>query len=190
MPHQGTLRSFNSSVEMETSVVSFKLRSADTAHTCEATDAFVVPEINLSTRKINWTESKYQWPYLASLDLPAIDSSKVEILLGMDVTAAQNTIQVIEPPAGEEGPTAHRTPFGFSIVGKIPKSLVTGPSIKGSVNLQSMLPPLSRMMDRSHLPSPSNLTRSFLKRSPRSEEDEKMLGIMKNSITFIGCVEY
>ena len=45
--------SFNSSVEMETNVVSFKLRSTDTAHTCEATDAFVVPKINLSTRKIN-----------------------------------------------------------------------------------------------------------------------------------------
>jgi hypothetical protein len=141
--------SFHSSVEMLTDMVSFNLRSLDQTSLFKLEDAFVVPKISLSRRKINWPVIKHRWSHLAQLDLPAVDSSSVEILLGMDVAAAHITLQVFEPLAGEDGPTVYRTRFGLAVVGKIPKSLVTGPTARSAVNLQS-IPALIPMMDRTH----------------------------------------
>ncbi len=74
---------------------------------------------------------------MASLDLPAIDSSLVQILIGMDLSDTKQTIQVVRPADDEEGPAAHWTLFGWDGEGKIPRSLVKGPSKKRSVNLSS-----------------------------------------------------
>jgi hypothetical protein len=65
---------------------------------------------------------------LAGLELPLIDSDKVEILIGMDLSTTHQT--TLEPVEGEDGPTAHRTRFGWAVAGSIPLSLVMGPSNK------------------------------------------------------------
>ena len=178
--------SFSSSVEMLTNVVSFSLHSLDKACSFELEDAFVVPKINLSHRKINWPAIKHRWSHLAQLDLPAIDSSSVEILLGMDVAAAHQTLHMLEPLAGEDGPTVHRTRFGLAVVGRIPKSLVTGPTTKRAIHLQSILPLIPCMMDRTHSFQQST-ARISAARSLQQQEDNQMLDIMKRSIIFIIC---
>ncbi|XP_032799385.2 uncharacterized protein LOC116936346 [Daphnia magna] len=178
--------SFSSSVEILTDVVSFSLHSLDKACSFELEDAFVVPKINLSHRKINWPAIKHRWSHLAQLDLPALDSSSVEILLGMDVAAAHQTLQMLEPLAGEDGPTVYRTRFGLAVVGRIPKSLVTGPTTRRTVNLQSIPPLLPCMMDRTHsFQQPT--ARISAARSLQQQEDNQMLDIMKRSIIFTMC---
>lgn len=51
-PFQIKFCNFNSSVEMHSEIISFYLKTSNSI--VEKTDVFVVPEINLSCRKINW----------------------------------------------------------------------------------------------------------------------------------------
>ena len=104
----------------------------------------------------------------------------------MDVAAAHQTLQMLEPLAGEDGPTVYRTRFGLAVVGRIPKSLVTGPTTRRAVNLQSIPPLLPRMMDRTHsFQQPT--ARISAARSLQQQEVNQMLDIMKRSIKFIIC---
>lgn len=51
-------------------------------------DALRVPHIKVSPRNINWPSEKSKWPHLTHLDLPAIDTTCVEILIGIDLSKA------------------------------------------------------------------------------------------------------
>jgi len=42
----------------------------------------VVPSIKWSDRRINLSKEKFRWDHLADLDLPEIDSGKVDVLIG------------------------------------------------------------------------------------------------------------
>ena len=87
--------SFKSSVKIETQKECFKLKSVDGVYTTETKNVLVVPKINLSRRKIFRPKIKHHWSHLASLNLPAIDSEKVKILIGMDLSTAHQTTQII-----------------------------------------------------------------------------------------------
>ncbi len=112
--------SFWDSLLVASNVVTFKLNSLDGKHTLEASNVLVVSKITLSQRKIDWPSIKTNWEHLSTLDLPSIDSSKVEVLIGMDFPSAHQTLQIAVPIEGEDGPTAHQTCFGWAVVGKIP----------------------------------------------------------------------
>jgi hypothetical protein len=102
------------------------LKSIDSSHTKETANALVVPEINLSFRKIIWPEIKHRWSHLTGLELPLIDSDQVELLIGMDLSTNHQTTQIIQPMEGEDGPPAHHTRFGWAVAGNIPQSLFVG----------------------------------------------------------------
>ncbi|XP_032785664.2 uncharacterized protein LOC116923312 [Daphnia magna] len=181
--------SFNNSVLMDSNIVAFKLKSIDGSQAFDVREAFVVPSINLSQRKINWRGIKKRWEHLADIDLPAIDSSKVEILVGMDMLPALRTLNTAAPNDGETGPTALQTCFGWAVVGKIPLCLVAGPSNKSSVNLGFVRqePFLSEVVDRFHLTETFGVVAKTAKTNPAANEDEQMLSILQRSIKFIGC---
>jgi len=123
---------------MESQLVSFQIESSNDQF--KVSQAFVVPDISLSLRRIDWSSLKSGWSNLAGIDLPAVDTSLVEILNGMDQVAAHVSLGI----AIEEGcPTAVKTPFGWTGVGRIPASLVSGPTSKVDVNLQSILEEIS-----------------------------------------------
>ncbi|XP_045023712.1 uncharacterized protein LOC123468115 [Daphnia magna] len=181
--------SFASSTLLDTSVVSFRLRSAESKHSFALDEAFVVSNINLSHRKINWPKMKYGWPHLACLQLPAIDSTKVELLIGMDLPSAHQTLRVITPLANEDGPSAHETCFGYAVVGKIPRSLVSGPSLKIDVNLGSteVEPSLATTVERFQSNQSFGVVVKSKSKKSQEEEDQQMLNVIKRSIKFVGC---
>ena len=80
----------------------------------------MIPNINLSHRKIYWPKVKYGWPHLANLHLPAIDLTKVELLIGMDLPSAHETLRIVTAIDDGDEPSAHETCFGYAVVGKIP----------------------------------------------------------------------
>jgi hypothetical protein len=109
-PVQIKFGNFNSSVEMHSEIVSFHLKTLNSI--VETTDVFVVPQISLSCRKINWPLLTKNWSHLADLTLPPIDTSFVEILIGIDQVYAHAYLDLRRPVDGEVGPTAVNTPFG------------------------------------------------------------------------------
>ena len=77
---------FNDSVTIESKIVSFCITSFGLE--VPVTEAFLVPRISLSPRRINWPVLKKNWSHLADLNLPAIDSSNVEVLIGANQISA------------------------------------------------------------------------------------------------------
>jgi len=170
---------------LDSEAVSFKLTSLISVH--DARGVFVVPIIDISHRRIEWPSIKGNWPHLASLDIPALDSSLVEILIGMDQVYAHTTFGLSEPNSDSVGPTAIKTAFGWTVVGRIPPALVSGPSTKKRISLQlvSREPDLSTLVQRFHLSesiSPTTRTSSSI-----SFDDEQALTVLSTSIKFIGC---
>lgn len=47
--------------------------------------------------------------------------------MGMDLSSANETLQVALPTESEDHPTTQKTFFGWAVAGKIPRCLVTGP---------------------------------------------------------------
>nr|CAH0105425.1 unnamed protein product [Daphnia galeata] len=125
----------------------------------------------------------------SALDLPAIDSEKVEILIGMDLSTAHQTTQIIEPIEGEKGPTAHCTRFGWAVAGRIPQSLVVGPSNRKNINLQSTwLPPsLTSIVNQFRSLETFGIVPKPKSRKSQDEEDLLMVSMLQSSIVFVGC---
>ena len=174
--------SFNGSVMMESKLVSFQIESL--IGPLQASHVFVVPEINLSLRKIDWPSLKFGWSNLAHINLPAVDSSQVELLIGMDQVAAHASLDV----ASEDGcPSAIKTPFGWAVVGRIPTSLVTGPTSKADVHIQSVSEEisLSALAERFH--STESFGVDLTAPKTISFEDAQALEVLQRSIKFIGC---
>ncbi|XP_032785728.1 uncharacterized protein LOC116923389 [Daphnia magna] len=121
------------------------------------------PKITLSRRKIDWPSMKTNREHLSGLELPSIDSSKVEVLIGMDFPSADHTLQVALPIEGEDGPTAHQTCFSWAVVGKIPRCLVTGPT------------------------QPCKNSPEPLAAYSISDEDDQMVAIINRSMTRLKC---
>ncbi|XP_045023699.1 uncharacterized protein LOC116925000 [Daphnia magna] len=181
--------SFYDSLLIESNVLTFKLSSLDGKQTLEASNVLVVPKITLSRRKIDWPSIKTNWEHLSGLELPSIDSSKVEVLIGMDFPSAHRTLRVALPIEGEDGPTAHQTCFGWAVVGKIPRCLVTGPSKKRSVNLGYV-----QLHSSAFEASGNSQSAKPCKNSPEppaansiSDEDDQMVAIINRSMTRLKC---
>ncbi len=102
---------------MHFEIISFHLKALNSI--VETTDVFVVPQINLFCRKMNWPLLKNNWSHLADLALPPVDTSLVELLINIDQVYAHAYLDVRRPAEREVGPTAANTPFGWAIVGKI-----------------------------------------------------------------------
>ena len=72
---QITFGTFNEHVKMDSQLVRFTLSSRDEKSLFQVDKAFVIPNINLSPRKINWPEKKYLRANICDVDLQPIDSS-------------------------------------------------------------------------------------------------------------------
>jgi hypothetical protein len=176
---------FNSSVEMQSEIVSFILKTSNDI--VEATEVFIVPQINLSCRKINWPLLKRNWSHLIDLDLPPVDTLLVEILVGMDQVCSHMYLDIRKPDVGELGPIAVQTLFGWAVVGRIPAALVAGPRNKRNINTQS----ISEDVSLSALTEQFHLTESFgIDLTPPkiiSFDDSQALKVLESSIKFISC---
>jgi hypothetical protein len=125
---------FNDSITIDSKVVSFRIASIN--HETSISETFLVPKISLSPRKIYWPKLKKNWAHFADINLPAIDSSQVGVLIGADQLSA-HIQKEIRKSIEDDGPTAILTQFGWSVVGKIPNFLVSGPNKKLCINIHS-----------------------------------------------------
>lgn len=177
---------FNSSVVLNSEVVKFTIKSSSNV-VIQASNVFIVPEINLSHRNINWPSIKHQWTHLHDLELQKTDSSLVEILIGMDQLSAHPIQNIREPVDGESGPTAIQTIFGWTIVGRIPAFLTNGPSSKHKVNINS----ISEEVSLTSLTDSFHSTESFgidiAAPNVMSFDDSQCLKVLQTSIKFIRC---
>lgn len=175
---------FNDSVTINFKIVSFRIPSLGLE--VPVTEAFLVPKISLSPRTINWPVLKKNWSHLADLSLPAIDSSKVGVLIGADQLSA-HVQRGIREPIEEDGPTAVLTQFGWSLIGKIPHFLVAGPSKRKSVNIQSIAQDvaLCSLVEQFH--STESFGTDASVPALISTEDARVLEVLESSALFIGC---
>ena len=119
--------------EIDATVVRFSVSPRSDPTLFHTSNSLVVPYLNLSRKKCNWPREKMHWSHLADLNLPAVDSSLVTVLLGRDVRGAHDVTEQRKAPTDCNGPDAILTPFGWCVVGPIPtkvfKSTATGPQI-------------------------------------------------------------
>ena len=97
----------------------------------------------------------------------------------MDQVAAHASLDV----ALEDGcPSAIKTPFGWAVVSRIPTSLVTGPTSKADVNLQSISEEitLSTLAERFH--STESFGVDLTAPKTISFEDAQALEVLQRSI--------
>lgn len=175
---------FNDSITIDSKVVSFRIASMN--YEASISEAFLVPKISLSPRKIDWPKLKKHWAHLADLNLPAIDSSQVGVLIGADQLSAHIQKEIRES-IEDGGPTAILTQFGWSVVGKIPNFLVAGPSKKLCINIQSVShdEALCNLVEQFH--STESFGTDVYAPTITSAEDAQVIAVLESSAIFIGC---
>jgi hypothetical protein len=116
---------------------------------------------------------------LADIDLPAIDSSKVKILVGMGLLPTLRMLNTAANKDGETGLSALQTCFGWAVVGKI--RCVAEPSNKSCVNLGFVRqePVLSEVVNRFQSTETFGVVAKAAKKNPVANEDEQMLSILQ-----------
>lgn len=90
--------------------------------------AYIVEDINMAYRIIDWQVEKGRWNHLAELPLHNFNSNDVGLLIGVNVTAAM--MQLASKRAEEENaPLAILTPFGWTVMGPVPSSTVPADTV-------------------------------------------------------------
>ena len=92
----------------------------------------------------------------------------MEILIGIDHLSAHERLGIAEPTSGENGPTAIKTPFGWTIVGHWTEEIA-----------------LSQIADRFHSTESFGIDVSAPKTI--SSDDTQAIEVLKASIKFIRC---
>lgn len=84
--------------------------------------AYIVEELQVSKKFIDWPLEKKQWEHLKDLPLQPFNSDTVGVLIGANAARALVQLETRQP-IGKDGPIAVRTMFGWSVLGEIPSSL-------------------------------------------------------------------
>ncbi|KFD45614.1 hypothetical protein M513_13506 [Trichuris suis] len=107
-----------------------EISSLDGASRFQLKQALVVPQLQLGTRTMPVSMMKKQWNHLKNIRFPAAALDRVEMLISMDVPLAHHYREVKVGPNTQTCPIGVLTPFGWTIVGRVPKVL------KGSDHLE------------------------------------------------------
>ena len=128
----GTFDGNQTSYQVDT--VDFKITSIDGTAELNIESALAVPNLNIAHRRVNLPTSKALYPHLANMEIPAVDSSLVTVLLGQDVPEVHETLGVRKPQPGHQGPIAIKTLFGWCVVGKLSDAEVSVHYVNKFVN--------------------------------------------------------
>ena len=146
--------------------------------------SLAVPKLNLSKKKVQWPTVKSEWKHIEDLELPAVDTSLVTILLGRNVRGVHQVSEERIAPPDSNGPDAYLTPFGWCVAGPVPLKLLQFNQI--SINLLRIDADQQLRDDVAQLWK----TESFAVQKPSkprlSEHDTRMLEILQRSIRHNG----
>jgi len=109
--------------EKEVKMVNFTFANESGSKSFDVKNGFIVERLTISERKCDWPTIKTQYDHLSLLDLPAIDSSLVTVLIGRDVRDANDILKYAKPPSGVDAPEAILTHFGWCVIGPVPDRL-------------------------------------------------------------------
>ena len=91
---------------------------------------YTTPELHLDCHTLDWDRAIVKRPYLASLPAPAPPNCDIGALIGMDVVRAHLQRDLIEPPAGVDGPYAIKTDLGWCVIGPVDDSYISSNVLK------------------------------------------------------------
>ena len=75
-------------------------------------NAWVLPTVTASLPNVNWSEHKDRWTHIKDINFPKVDSSSIDVLIGLDAISLHVTLE--ERHTDEPGaPIARRTPLGW-----------------------------------------------------------------------------
>ena len=100
--------------------VSFSISSLDCKAPFAVVNGISLVHPDMPRRSFNPSELKINWPHLVDLNFDSRNTVQATVIVGRDVNRALDVLEVRHPPEGSDGPSAERTVFGWSIVGKIP----------------------------------------------------------------------
>ena len=100
--------------------VSFSISSLDCKAQFAVVNGISLVHPDMPRRSFNPSELKRNWPHLVDLNFDSRNTVQATVIVGRDVNRALDVLEVRHPPEGSDGPSAERTVFGWSIVGKIP----------------------------------------------------------------------
>ena len=147
---------------------------------CVSVDVFSIKCLNISKDSIGSQEDIEKWPHLKDISMPErITNGEVDLLLGVDVPEALESLEVRKSEAG--GPFAIKTKFGWTLNGPLGRSKMRGVNCLFSqsnccdedVRLQ-----LVKYFDREFDDSLS------VNKKAMSVDDRKALKIVEDSICF------
>ena len=178
---------FCRSEEIKTTLVSFVIESLDSSIEFQVEKAYTVPDIKLSRRNIDWPNIKKRWTHLEDLELPTTNSSLVEILIGMDVDTAHVQLDSRTPVEENQGPRAVLTPFGWIVTGKVPSSILQGPSPRRSVHFGNAQEVDAALVDAvQQFWSTESFETNTNAKKVISEDDARAIKILESSIVDVG----
>ena len=178
---------FCRSEEIKTTLVSFVIESLDSSIEFQVEKAYTVPDIKLSRRNIDWLNIKKRWTHLEDLELPTTNSSLVEILIGMDVDTAHVQLDSRTPVEENQGPRAVLTPFRWIVTGKVPSSILQGPSPRRSVHFGTAQEVDAALVDAvQQFWSTESFGTNTNAKKVMSEDDARAIKILESSVVDVG----
>uniref|UniRef100_A0A5S6Q3D4 DUF1758 domain-containing protein n=1 Tax=Trichuris muris TaxID=70415 RepID=A0A5S6Q3D4_TRIMR len=168
--------------------VAFRVSSVDGKRSFDVCNAYTVPQLNVSQRKVDWNTMRSRWNHLKDVQIHAPMGTKVDILLGMDVQDVHEQLQVLKAPGKLTAPVAIETPLGWCIVGKNPLAkrkgdVPTGPRIT-HVHYRGDAPELDELLPSLWLTE--SMGTMPMAKPPMSAEDKESIRILNSSIRHTG----
>ncbi len=98
----------------------------ETLDVIEPIQVWAIDDTILEYESVDWKALVEGFPHLEEVDVAPLPSPNIDILLGNDVPDLKICLKELIPPRGLQGPVAHLTPLGWSVIGPIamyPKNL-------------------------------------------------------------------
>ena len=175
--------------KMQATQVSFTILSADPAVEFTVECAYAVQDLSLMHKAVGLQRLKREWRHLAGVEFAPQKSTSIELLIGMDVTAAHEILELKKPAQGVDGPRAIRTPFGWCVIGKVPppegpKKLKPVNAVVGHVSIAPAEDDLHNLVQGFFSIESMGIKREV--KPPMAIEHRKALEILDNTILHIG----
>ena len=144
--------------------------------------AWTVPRLNIPPRQLVAERDKQKWSHLHDLDVPAVSTSQVGLLIGVDVQEAMLQHEYRRGPKGQ--PYAVRTDFGWAVAGADHGTAVDAsdkPIHVGHVDV-TIDEQLNQQLERWW--KTESFDTKYDRQELRSQEDEKALQHMQENTKF------
>ena len=125
---------------MQSSAMSFEMLSRNEETQLRITRAYVVQNLCVTDQQYTGGfELAKIWSHLEGIDVPNVDGSQIDVLIGLDVARAHIQLDIREPEGTRTEPIAFKTHFGWCLAGPTQSPAKNqAKRSKGSINRASI----------------------------------------------------